>query len=73
MLVLSRKRNESLLIGKDVKITVLDIDGDKVKIGIDAPNDVVIMRHELLTQTIDYNIESAKQKDVLKILTDFNS
>jgi len=47
MLVLSRKRSERILIGDDVAITIVDIRGGKVRVGIDAPEDVRIMRSEL--------------------------
>jgi carbon storage regulator len=47
MLVLSRKRNESLIIGDDIIITVTDIDGNRVRIGVDAPKDVSVHRREL--------------------------
>ena len=50
MLVLSRKEKEGVLIGDDITITVTRIEGDKVRIGIEAPKDVLIRRHELLTQ-----------------------
>jgi len=51
MLVLSRKINETILIGDDIKITLLGVDGDKIKIGIDAPKAMKIFREELLEAT----------------------
>tara|TARA_B100001057_G_C22115048_1_gene668501 strand:+ start:348 stop:515 length:168 start_codon:yes stop_codon:yes gene_type:complete len=48
MLVLSRKAEESMFIGDDIKITVLDIRGGQVKIGITAPQEVKIHREEVL-------------------------
>tara|TARA_B100001175_G_scaffold202298_1_gene171774 strand:- start:279 stop:446 length:168 start_codon:yes stop_codon:yes gene_type:complete len=47
MLVLSRKAEESMFIGDDIKITVLDIRGGQVRIGITAPQDVKIHREEV--------------------------
>lgn len=47
MLVLSRRRNESIMIGKDVEVTVIDIRGDQVKLGIRAPAQVAIHRKEV--------------------------
>jgi len=47
MLVLSRKRNESIRIGDDVTIAVVDIRGDKVKIGIEAPLSIPVHRSEV--------------------------
>ncbi|NLB29416.1 MAG: carbon storage regulator CsrA [Clostridiales bacterium] len=51
MLVLSRKINETILIGDDIKITLLGVEGDKIKIGIDAPRAMKIFREELLEAT----------------------
>lgn len=58
MLVLARKCGESLLIGDDIEITITEISGDKVKIGIDAPKSIQILRKELV-QTIEANKEAA--------------
>lgn len=50
MLALTRKKGESLVINNNVEITVLDIRGDQVKIGISAPKDVSIYRKEVYLQ-----------------------
>lgn len=47
MLVLSRKRNEAIVIGEDIVIMVAEIRGDKVRLGIEAPRDVTIWREEV--------------------------
>ena len=47
MLVLSRHRDESIMIGDDVVITIVDIRGDKVRLGIDAPKDIPVHRREV--------------------------
>jgi carbon storage regulator len=47
MLVLSRKKNESIVINSDIVITVVEIRGDKVRLGIDAPKDVPVHREEV--------------------------
>ena len=50
MLVLSRKAEQSLMLGPDITLTVLAIDGDRVKLGIQAPRDVSVLRSELFEQ-----------------------
>jgi len=47
MLVLSRKKNESIVINDTISIVVVEIRGDKVRLGIDAPKDVVVHRKEV--------------------------
>ncbi len=47
MLVLSRHRDESIMIGDDIVITIVDIRGDKVRLGIDAPQEVPVHRQEV--------------------------
>ncbi|MCY3913719.1 MAG: carbon storage regulator [Chloroflexi bacterium] len=50
MLVLSRKATETIVVDDAIEVTVLEILGDRVKIGINAPRDVPIVRQELLHQ-----------------------
>lgn len=45
--MLSRQRDESIMIGDDIKVTVVDIRGDKVRLGIEAPSDVSVHRREV--------------------------
>lgn len=47
MLVLSRQRNQTIVIGGNVEVTVVDIRGDKVRLGISAPKDVPVHRKEI--------------------------
>ncbi len=47
MLVLSRKRDESIIIGDDIVITIVEIRGDKVRLGIDAPKEIPVHRSEV--------------------------
>lgn len=47
MLVLSRKKDEVLLIGNDIKVTIVDVDQGKVKVGIDAPRSLHVHREEV--------------------------
>ena len=55
MLVLSRKIDEAIILGEDIKITILGLEDDRVRIGIDAPKNVRIFREELFKQTADIN------------------
>ena len=50
MLVLSRKQNQEIVIGDGIKITVLKIKGNTIRLGIDAPRDVKVIRGELSSQ-----------------------
>ena len=59
MLIISRKKNEGLVINGNTEITIIDIQGDKVRLGIEAPNEVKIIRKELL-ETEALNRESAR-------------
>ena len=47
MLVLTRKTNQSIMIGDEIEITVLSVSGDKVRIGIQAPRDIAVFRQEV--------------------------
>ena len=47
MLVLSRQRDESIMIGDDVEITIVDVRGDKVRLGINAPRSIAVHRKEI--------------------------
>ena len=47
MLVLSRQRDESIMIGDDVEIIIVDVRGDKVRLGITAPKDIPVHRREI--------------------------
>lgn len=63
MLVLSRRVGESVVVGDDITITVLDVRGDVVRVGIDAPRSVAVHRAELLQELADTNQESASPSD----------
>lgn len=58
MLALSRKKNEALVINNNIEITVLDIKGDQVKIGITAPKEVPVYRKEVYLQIQNANEEA---------------
>ena len=61
MLALSRKVGESLVIGNNVEITILEVKGEQIKIGIDAPKSVPVYRKELYLQIQQANQEAMKQ------------
>ena len=62
MLVLSRHRDESIIIGDDIKITVVDIRGDKVRLGINAPVEIPVHRQEVY-EAIQRENRQAAQMD----------
>ena len=61
MLVLSRKKNESIVINNDITIVVVEIRGDKVRLGVEAPKEVPVHRREVY-EAIRRNDVSAKEK-----------
>ncbi|MEC5150067.1 carbon storage regulator CsrA [Cryobacterium sp. GrIS_2_6] len=60
MLVLTRKPGEKILIGDDIVITVLDVRGDSIRIGVDAPRGVRIQRDEVLRAVIEANLSASR-------------
>lgn len=69
MLILSRKTGQSLIIGDNIEILITDISGDKVKLGINAPREIQVLRKELV-QTVQSNREAVMNvtSDVLRQL-----
>ena len=57
MLVLRRRPGEALILNDAIKIYVLAVEGDRVKLGIDAPPDVIVVRGELLPEPIGFTTE----------------
>ena len=70
MLALTRKNGESIIINNDVEITVLDIKGDQVKIGITAPKSVPVYRKEVYLQIQESN-KAASNSDGIEALKNF--
>lgn len=60
MLVLTRKIGEKLLIGEDIVVTVLDVRGDNIRLGIDAPRGVTIQRSEVIEAVSNANLAAAQ-------------
>jgi len=67
MLVLSRKLDESIVIGDDIVVKIIGVERGMVKLGIDAPSDISILRSELLEDVKDSNIAASKETDTQNI------
>ena len=61
MLALTRKKNEALILNNNIEVTILDIKGDQVKIGIAAPKEIPIYRKEVYLQIQEANKEAMSQ------------
>jgi len=71
MLVISRKENQRIKIGDNIEIVVVSIDKNQVKIGIEAPKDVQILRSELIEEIKEENIKANREIDIQQ-LKDFS-
>lgn len=67
MLILSRKTNQKILIGDDIELTIIEIRGDQVKVGVNAPPTVKVFREEIY-QEIQNENKAALVKDGMPIL-----
>ena len=68
MLILSRKKDEKVMIGDQVEITILEIRGDQVKLGINAPKDVKVFRLEVFDEILKQNKAAAQGPVILPTL-----
>ena len=64
MLALSRKKNEAIIVNNNVEITILEVKGDQVKIGISAPKEVPIYRKEVYLQIQEANKEAGNAEGI---------
>ncbi|HQA58852.1 MAG TPA: carbon storage regulator CsrA [Acetivibrio sp.] len=64
MLVLTRKKNESIILNDNIEITIVDVQGDQVRIGINAPKSVSIYRKEIFLEIQAENKKAADVKSV---------
>lgn len=62
MLVLTRRHNESIMIGDSVEITVIEVKGDQVKLGINAPKEIKVHRKEIYLAIQKENIDASKSR-----------
>jgi len=67
MLALSRKKDESIIINDNIEITIIEVKGEQVKLGITAPKSVPIYRKEVYVQIQEANKEAAKSVDVKEL------
>ena len=68
MLILSRKINESINIGDKIEISIIDIRGDQVKLGINAPRDVKVYRQEVYAAIQEENLMASQASTALPVL-----
>lgn len=73
MLVLARRMNQSIIIGEDIEIVVLDIKGDQVKIGIKAPKSVSVYRAEVYLEIQEENKKAISSQITLQDLNKLGS
>lgn len=64
MLVLSRYLNQTIMIGDDIEISIVDIKGDQVRIGIKAPRDIKVYRKEIYEAISKENIDAASNQNI---------
>jgi carbon storage regulator len=64
MLILSRKINEKIMIGKDISVSIIEIRGDQVRIGVDAPKTVKVFRQEVFDAIMAENKAAAQSSPV---------
>ncbi len=69
MLILSRKINEKIKIGEEITLTILEVRGDQVKIGVEAPKDVKVFRQEVYESIQKENLAAANAPEDLKGLS----
>ena len=68
MLVLTRKKDESIMVGEDIEIVVLDITSNQVRIGVKAPKECAVFRQEIFLEIQEENIRAAQQGAALNNL-----
>lgn len=69
MLILTRRLNESLMIGDQVKITVLGVKGSQVRLGIEAPKDIEVHREEVFDRILEENNNKGSNNEIVTTKT----
>ncbi len=64
MLVLTRKKGEKIVIGDNIVLTVVDIKGDQIQLGIEAPRDIPVHREEVYKEIQEENIKARKTEEL---------
>ena len=64
MLILTRKIGEGIILGDDIRIAILEIRGKQIRIGIEAPQNVVVLREEIYQRIQEENLQAAGVRDV---------
>lgn len=67
MLALTRRKGDSIIIGDNIQVTIISVQGEQVKIGIEAPKDVAVYRKEIYDQIISANKEATNSPDLSSI------
>lgn len=73
MLILTRKAEQGIVIDQVTTVRILSIDGDRVKIGIDAPTSITVLREELLDQVAGQNREAARPRANGRVVQELRS
>lgn len=64
MLIITRKEGESILIGENIEICILNVADGSIKVGINAPKKIKILRKELISEVKDQNVEAVQNSDI---------
>ncbi len=70
MLILTRKKDESIIINGNIEIQIIGIEEGKVKIGINAPKEIEIFRSEVLEKILESNKEAVGSASAIRVLSD---
>lgn len=68
MLILSRKVDEKIVIGNDISVAIVEIRGDQVRIGVDAPKTIKVFRKEVFDAILAENLAAVESKPVLPVV-----